>query len=265
MIDYSFKRFLLLFRVIMFNKDVIKCGSEDIIIWHKNKSENDTLFFDQLDGSCYICNRQYTLFNDLNIDLKVIISKFSKTIRNEVHRAEKVNIKQFIIDSYDQENELFYIKMEKVYEKMFKEKGQRRKLNLSLIRSGLKNKNIIITVAKNEDDEILVYHVYLHDKKNVLLLYSTSYSNRDKDKAKIIGWANKFLHYKDIEYFKFKKYTNYEWGGIKNPEQPNGIDKFKMGFGGEIVSFDNVIVANSIKGKIYIKLLKLAKAIKLWH
>ena len=38
--------------------------------------------------------------------------------------------------------------------------------------------------------------------------------------------------------------------------QPNGIDKFKMSFGGEVVQLKNCIFAKSIKGKLYVKLLK---------
>ena len=44
--------------------------------------------------------------------------------------------------------------------------------------------------------------------------------------------------------------------GISSKDQPNGIDKFKMSFGGEVVQLKNCIFANSIKGKFYVKLLK---------
>ena len=37
---------------------------------------------------------------------------------------------------------------------------------------------------------------------------------------------------------------------------PNGIDKFKMSFGGDIIQLKNCIVANSTKGNLYVKLLK---------
>lgn len=50
--------------------------------------------------------------------------------------------------------------------------------------------------------------------------------------------------------------TQYDWGGIANPEEPNGIDQFKMGFGGEAASYYNVIIGVSLLGKITLSSMK---------
>lgn len=67
---------------------------------------------------------------------------------------------------------------------------------------------------------------------------------------------NKYLHWKDILSFKERGYSRYEWGGITDVENPNGIDRFKMEFGGEVQIYYNYIVANSLKGRLYLYLLK---------
>jgi lipid II:glycine glycyltransferase (peptidoglycan interpeptide bridge formation enzyme) len=58
-----------------------------------------------------------------------------------------------------------------------------------------------------------------------------------------IGLANRYLHYKDIEYFKEKKYKIYDFGGIsknKNEDELN-IAKFKQGFGGRELFYADYI------------------------
>jgi len=69
------------------------------------------------------------------------------------------------------------------------------------------------------------------------LLYSATTVNSKVSKSEI-GRANRFLHYEDIKYFKELGYRFYDLGGIAKDTQDDklqGINKFKEGFGGELV------------------------------
>ena len=57
-------------------------------------------------------------------------------------------------------------------------------------------------------------------------------------------------------WFKENGYSRYEWGGISNPNEPNGIDRFKSEFGGDVVCYANYIIPCSLRGKIYVSLVK---------
>ena len=47
---------------------------------------------------------------------------------------------------------------------------------------------------------------------------------------------------------------NYDWGGISSLDNPNGIDKFKMAFGGSPIFYYNVMITCSLRLKIWKKL-----------
>ena len=48
----------------------------------------------------------------------------------------------------------------------------------------------------------------------------------------------------------------YDWGGLSSFDNPNGIDTFKMSFGGEKVIYYDETVIKSFKYKLLRKLLK---------
>ena len=70
---------------------------------------------------------------------------------------------------------------------------------------------------------------------------------------------NKLLHIKDMEWFRERGYLLYDWGNIHSSQNPNGIDKFKMSFGGEIVTVYNSFVGNSLLGKLLVSLYKFTR------
>ena len=93
----------------------------------------------------------------------------------------------------------------------------------------------------------LVAHSYIiNDSKETVILYSSvsDFRNIDNEQRKIIGYANRYLTYRDMIYFKEKGYKYYDLGCIGFEEQYNNQDpsiwpivKFKRGFGGEIVKY----------------------------
>ncbi|MBQ2936393.1 MAG: hypothetical protein IJD96_09185, partial [Lachnospiraceae bacterium] len=77
----------------------------------------------------------------------------------------------------------------------------------------------------------------------------------------MIGRANKRLHWEDMKYFKEKGLVRYDWGGISDFENPNGIDEFKLKFGGDKITYYNVFTGNSLLGKLAVTAMKLLKKV----
>jgi lipid II:glycine glycyltransferase (peptidoglycan interpeptide bridge formation enzyme) len=100
---------------------------------------------------------------------------------------------------------------------------------------------------------------FLVDGERAVQMYSTStrFEDNSKDNTNAVGRMNRLLTWECIKYFKNKEYKIYEWGGIHSSENPNGIDKFKMEFGGEIKKFYNYTIPKSLKGAIYVWLVKI--------
>lgn len=92
--------------------------------------------------------------------------------------------------------------------------------------------NLIITKSIYKDKEV-IYHGYLKNNDRVRLLYSVR--NIDKSvENKIYGFSNRYLHFKDIEFFKNQNIKYYDFGGISKIEgdiKLENINKFKMSFG----------------------------------
>lgn len=93
-------------------------------------------------------------------------------------------------------------------------------------------------------DNVLAYHAYIIDDDNkiVRLLYSCSVRLSDCVDSKIIGYANKYLHYQDILCFKKDNYKFYDFAGVcLNPDDKEkySIGLFKRGFGGEVIEIRN--------------------------
>jgi len=256
-VDFKYNRFMLKFREVMFDsKNEFYFDDEDICLYHQYiGSENIDYVYD---NKYYLLNNQYTLKTDLSQDKEEIKKHISKNFRYEIRRAIKENTKVKIYDGNEHIiDDQVLSDFEKTYNGMFKKKSMSNRFNMKYVKAALENKSMIISVSSNgNDNEGIVFHAYVVDKKNAILLYSTSKKWVDKNMEVFIGYANKYLHWIDMCYFKDTGRENYEWGGISNKDKPNGIDKFKMSFGGEVIQLKNCIVANSIKGRIYIKLLK---------
>lgn len=195
---------------------------------------------------------QHTLISDLDdINTESLLSTFSSTVRNEIRRAERdgVIFKVFTSDDLRKQSDIISIFAD-MYREMYAEKGLDRELEVNSINAYVKNNAFLLTSAYIEDKPC-VFHSYIIDSSHARLLHSCS-EFRVKDNAikNAIGRANKFLHYKDMLQLKEFGIISYDWGGISNPDQPNGIDKFKMSFGGKSIDYYNCTINLTPKAKM---------------
>ncbi|WP_281532033.1 hypothetical protein [Anaerocolumna aminovalerica] len=257
MVDFGFSRFGLKFREVMFqNSKEFTFNNEDVCLYHQNI--NDVGMLDIIKPKYSRIDTQYTIHTDLSVSEEELNIKISKNFRYEIRRAQRENIKiHFLKGKEALESPDILNQFEQTYNNMFVEKNMSNRLNMKYVIAALKAEAMVLSIAiDGKSGQTLVYHAYVIDEDNALLLYSASKLWTDKVLGNLIGYANKYLHWEDMCYMKHVGIQNFEWGGISSKDEPNGIDKFKMSFGGEVVQLKNCIFANSLKGRLYVKVLK---------
>ena len=145
-----------------------------------------------------------------------------------------------------------------MYHEMYEEKGLHgHYLQVSELKEYAKQNALIITTAEI-NNKVVVYHSYIKDDLHSRFLQSCSeFRVADNAMRNAIGRANKYLHWNDWLLLKKMGIVEYDWGGIASYDNPNGIDKFKMSFGGEYRKYYNISSTCSLRAKLYHKLRKM--------
>lgn len=210
-----------------------------------------------------IVYKQETLISDLTQNEEELYLKLSKTNRNEINRSKKeeIHIKVWSSDEIIKKNyilEDFAI----MYSNMYKEKGLTGHiLNINELKAYAQAGSLIITTA-SINNSIVVYHSYIKDEKHSRLLHSCSEFRVSDNKMKnAIGRANKYLHWNDFIYLKSIGIQEYDWGGVSSFKNPNGIDKFKLAFGGYEKTYYNIKKTYSFRAKVYQKIKRISNIV----
>ncbi len=169
----------------------------------------------------------YTSHINLKEDIEQIKGKFDKGTAYEIRRAIKDGVVTEIFEDKSK-----FINFFNDFAKAKGIKGTSSNYNLF-------ERDIVMTKAIFED-EVLVMHSYLVDDNRARLYMSCSkyLEIADKGKRALLGRANRYLHFKDIEMFKDNGLQIYDFGGYAKDTEDKyliGINKFKLGFGGSIV------------------------------
>lgn len=198
----------------------------------------------------------YTLISDLTQNEEQLWGAIRKGTRYEIRRAERYPIDFTAFDSSQilggAEFQLDHF--QSMYESMFANKGLPRKLDKDELLAIVACGGGLITAAL-VDSAPVVYHFYITDDRHAKLTISCSDlwgGNQQQDKN-LIGYSNKWLHWKDYLYLKKLGVASYDWGGVTWNEEDQGIltgiNKFKQSFGGEPVSYysETVVMTNKAK------------------
>lgn len=212
-------------------------------------------------GLFVIIDENETVISNLNYSDEDILKRCSKTVKYEIKKClnEKNEIsnwdaKDLLGDKHIvEEFEKLYVELSKCTNNTELLKAYSRKKINNLI----DNNCILITRIKFES--ITIYHIYAWGYNDAVLLFSVSNFRVEKDSKYQAGQLNKLLHYKDMLYFRDVGVKSYDWGNIFSSTNPNGIDKFKMSFGGTIEKRYNIFLGNSIIGKCLVLAKKLIR------
>ncbi len=197
----------------------------------------------------------YTPISDLTLEENELLMKVRKTCRNEIRRAEKDNLDIFFFDSATINNNIEILnEFEAAYKKFaedLKNEMVSSAYNRNKITQYLKSNCFFLSEAKR--GSLSVYHAYVYDEDEAVLIYSVSDFRDDSVDRNLAGRANRYLHFQDMIMFKHRGLKVYDWGNVSNPENPNGIDNFKLSFGGDIKKKYNVLVGNNFVGKLFVR------------
>lgn len=173
-----------------------------------------------------------SLILDLTKSNDKIFSELNSTTRNEVHKGQKIGL-EFDVSK---DTKL----LQEKHQTMLDEKGIAENIALTYRTIGA---SLVVTTCSLQKEH-LVFHGYTIDplhKMAVLRVSASSFRNLSQEKKKLIGIANRSLHYHDILFFKEQGMLIYDFGGYceecQKGEQKYGINSFKKGFGGEKVYY----------------------------
>ena len=213
----------------------------------------------KLPENWYTANeKSYTVISNLTMNEEELLNLMRKKVKYEVTRAEKDELTYEIYDSEQLANDQTIIEeFEKAYihfAKELEDKNVIKAYKRDKIDLYIRNHCLLLTCMRKGN--LAVYHVYMYDENEAVLMFSVS-DFRDEDiDRNLAGRANKLLHYDDMRYFKKEGLKKYDWGNISSKENYNGIDNFKISFGGEICDKYNVLIGNTLAGKVFVAIYK---------
>lgn len=169
--------------------------------------------------------------SDLTMDMEQQLALMKSNTRNEIKRA----IKEGCSFEIGQDYQSFI----PYYNAFSKSKGLNDYVNMKRL-TKYKGDNIVFVTKALHGETVLSMHatvVNLREKIAYLILSCSHRLDANADK-KLIGWGNRYLHYKDLEAFKAMGVEVYDWSGVCTaPDDPRySIGVFKLSFGGKIVS-----------------------------
>lgn len=169
----------------------------------------------------------HSCVNDLSKSMDEVFGGMKSNTRNEIRRAER----EGVVFSSDANQEDFI----KMYNVFCASKGLNDFTSSARM---AKYKDLLLTQAVHDGRQLAMHASVLDPNgKLAFLLYSCSLRLEDGVDRKMIGWANKFLHYKELEWLKAHGYKKYDWSGVcLDTNSPKySIGQFKLSFGGELV------------------------------
>lgn len=265
MIDVSYEKKVMQKNVLKVNQ-IWYPGTVTISQLLRQRRKADILFvhgvpFGETKGGFRGWQEYHTCMNVITKPEDELLAAVNKAVRYQFRRSEKdqIEIRFYTRADIEQSPELMDTFAE-IYERMYQSKGADTKLNVSAIQKYLEADGIVFSAVWHEG-EMLVFHSYICDATDARLLHSASCFREESANQSMIGRANKRLHWEDILYFKKKGLLRYDWGGISDFDNPNGIDEFKLKFGGQKITYYNVFAGNTLLGKLAVTAMKLLKRV----
>ena len=213
----------------------------DILIVHQSPTPSNTGY-----------SREFTTLHvDLHLDKKTITSGYNKTTRYQIRRArDRDDLTCLISFTPDRklidEFILFYDRVSAHREPT--------PCDFEYFSSLSKEKMLILSAVSDKSGTVLARHALILASDRARLYKSASLdAGENKEKRALIGRANRLLHAEEIIHCKDAGLSLYDFGGIslsKSNRKLQGIDRFKMGFGGAIVTEFHCYVPMTILGWI---------------
>jgi len=203
------------------------------------------------------CMEFISLYSDLTIDEATLQKQIDRDCRYEIRRAKRDGI---VCENFGL-NEEISDQMLIEFVNFNNKYAKRNHKGLSTYEELKKIDNFVIFRAILNED-ILVYHGYIVGDKQIRQTHTASlYISATLDKKYFLGRAGRLIYENALLTFKDNGYEFFDYAGISDREEIANITRFKKEFGGiEWISY-NYSTYNTIKGKLYGKLIRLVKGI----
>lgn len=193
-------------------------------------------FYESLDDWNGITIKKWqskTFISDISVSPEEMQTKFKSKVRNEIRRAIKEGITTKLFYAAELQRTDIIAKMDKAYMAMYQDKGQKAKGIAPRLCGIVKAGSLAVSVAYLPDGTIAAYHSYVIGDGIARLLHSVSVFREEPEKRKMIGWANRLLHFEDMCALRGGGAEIYDWGGLSREDKMQNITRFKEEFGGE--------------------------------
>lgn len=194
--------------------------------------------------SYYSVIKGHSCVTDLTLSLEGILKTMKSNTRNEIRRAEREGCVFGVVEDVAE-----FIPF---YNEFCKSKGYHDYVS----ETRLKKFQCILVTKVTCKGIVLAMHVTQLDPNGgmSLLILSGSMRLNESVDQKLVGWANRYLHFKDLEWLKAHGYKAYDWSGVcVDPSDPRySIGQFKLSFGGVLVESWSIksplfVVAETVK------------------
>ena len=187
----------------------------------------------EVDVKGFVRRRDFTAVINLTQDLDLLWRNMDKTTRYQIRRAEGEGVKTNLNQDYDE-----FHQINKAFRRS---KGFGSILNIETPNTQTMKKYGTLFTTQHSG-EILAGHLYLEDGNHIRLWLSASKRlEANRDKAALIGRANRLLHWEAIKHAKENGIKEFDWGGMWPKEEAEkdklkyNINSFKLRFGAEVV------------------------------
>jgi hypothetical protein len=194
-----------------------------------------------------------SLATDLSLEDGEIMDKFSKDCRYEIRRAET---RDGLETEFLRKPEGRLDEFREFYDTFAGQKSVVPSDHRWLVAACESDQLALSSASRN--GEVLVWHAYVISANTARLQYSGScFRNRPSDYRALVGRANRWLHWRDMQRLKELGMLHYDWGGLFADEsalERAGINRFKREFGGRQECRYDCTVAATIRGRIWLAL-----------
>jgi Acetyltransferase (GNAT) domain len=110
---------------------------------------------------------------------------------------------------------------------------------------------LVLSRVRRGGSRDLAWHAYLVGGRRMRLCHSAALGFEGVTAAQL-GRANRLLHWEDIRYAKSQRLLVFDFGGIAvggAERELEGINRFKLGFGGTLVEEFHCVEPRSVRGR----------------
>jgi hypothetical protein len=201
------------------------------------------------------CEEMKTLFVDLNRSADELFAGLDKTTAYEIRRArDKDGVHCETLDAANPRilDEFWNFFQEFSSVMNYESPGERGRRWLEQLQEA---GYLDLSIVKNKDALPLAYHAYYRVGNRARLLHACSLHKASENTGEraFIGRANRCLFWHDMLRLKEAGFAVYDlggWYGKTDDKQMLGVNKFKEGFGGEVVPTYNCNLGCTLKGRL---------------